>query len=102
MRLSTIRIWLGRLANWIGFPGVVVDVDYKSAIFGTSVKVRRSPLYTVITVDGIDVYFYRFSGEIDGIGFSRDAGYKQDEAQESIDSASGLAARLRRSHSRTS
>lgn len=100
MRLPTVQVWLGRLANWIGFPGLVQDIEYRSKAFGTSVRVKRGNLYTVVTVNGVDVYFCRFSGQIDGVGFSRDADYKPELIQESIGPVERLAERLTKARNR--
>jgi hypothetical protein len=62
--------WLGSLMNAIGTPGFIRDTDYRSRTFGTRVRVQRGKLFTVISVNGIDVYVCRFTGIIDGIGFS--------------------------------
>lgn len=67
-RLAWLRFW-GGLANLAGFPGVVREGEYQSEL-GVTVKVRKSALFTVVTVNGVDVFFYRLSGGIDGVGFS--------------------------------
>lgn len=58
---------LGRLANLAGM-GVVREGAYISPSLGVQVRVRVSSLYTTITVNGVDVYFDRLSGSIDGVG----------------------------------
>lgn len=60
--------WLGKLANVAGFPGFIRDCEYESVGTSTRVTVRRTALYTIITVNGVDVYFYRLTGGIDGVG----------------------------------
>ncbi len=62
-----ILSWLGRVAGLAGFPGWVRECSYTS-VLGVQVHVRISPLFTVVTVNGVDVYFYRLSGQIDGVG----------------------------------
>jgi hypothetical protein len=32
------------------------------------VRVRMNPRFTVITVNGVDVYFYRLTGDTGGVG----------------------------------
>ena len=54
-------------ANAVGAPGVVKDAQYKSPQDGTSVSVKRGFLYTVISVNGVDVYFRRFGGAMYGV-----------------------------------
>ncbi len=65
--LVEAEVWLGKLANAVGAPGVVKDAQYKSAQDGTSVSVKRGFLYTVISVNGVDVYFRRFGGAMYGV-----------------------------------
>ena len=66
LRLGWLRFW-GNVANLAGFPGVVREGQYVSQD-GVSVRVRTSPFYTTVTVNGVDVYFYRLTGGIDGVG----------------------------------
>ena len=78
--------WLGSLMNAIGTPGFIRDTDYRSRTFGTRVRVRCGNLFTVISVDGIDVYVCRFTGMIDGIGFSPASGCMPASTRESMPS----------------
>ena len=59
----------GRLANLIGWPCAIKRCEYSSPI-GVSVSVRTTNLFTIVIVNGIQVYFYRLSGRIDGVGFT--------------------------------
>ena len=63
-----LQQWLGALMNAIGTPGFIRDTDYRSRTFGTRVRVRCGNLFTVISINGIDVYVCRFTGTIHGIG----------------------------------
>jgi hypothetical protein len=72
LRLSLLT-WAGRILNLAGVPGYVRAGNHQSE-FG-SVQVRVSPLYTVITVNGVDVFFYRLTGGIDGVGVSQTSNY---------------------------
>jgi hypothetical protein len=65
-RLGWRRIW-GRLANVVGLPGFVRVGKYTSGL-GVTVRVRTTPLFTIVTVQDTDVYFYRLTGRIDGVG----------------------------------
>jgi hypothetical protein len=67
--LKWLRFW-GRVANLAGLPGIVRECDYYSEGLGVTVKVRMNPRFTVITVNGVDVSFYRLTGYIDGVGFN--------------------------------
>jgi len=86
LRLSWLWFW-GWLANLAGYPCVVRECDYGSDAFGVRVRVRSSNLFTTVTVNGVDVYFYRLSGGIDGVGISRAADYTASEMPESARSA---------------
>jgi len=67
---SEIKLWFGKLLNLAGFPGLVRECDYHSQALNASVKVRKLGLYTIITVNGLEIYFTRFTGKMDGVGFS--------------------------------
>lgn len=92
----------GRFANLLGVPGLVREGEYRSSSLGVVVSVKRSGLYTVVSVDGVDVYFYRFSGRIDGVGISRGADYKSAATRGSARSAAAFADRMDIARSRTS
>jgi hypothetical protein len=62
--------WLGNLMNAVGAPGFLRDTDFRSKTFGTHVRVKRGQLFTVVSINGLDVYFSRFTGNVDGVGFS--------------------------------
>jgi hypothetical protein len=64
-RLSLLT-WFGRILNLAGFPGWVRAGEYESE-YGR-VCVRVTSLYTVVTVNGVDVFFYRLTGGVDGVG----------------------------------
>jgi hypothetical protein len=91
MNWSTIKFHLGKIANLLGYPAIVRECDYRSRTIDTFVTVKRRELYTVITVNGVDVYFNRLSGSIDGVGTSRVSGYMSHQAQESEHSEPGAA-----------
>lgn len=68
--MNTVRKWLGGLLNTLGVPGFVRDGVYRSTQFDTHVRVTRGKRYTVICVNGVDLFFHRLSGRIDGVGLS--------------------------------
>jgi hypothetical protein len=74
--LIRAEVWLGTLANAVGVPGLVSNVEYRSALDGTKVSVKKGCLYTVISVNGADVYVRRFGGSIDAVTFSRISDFK--------------------------
>ena len=73
---NRIRIrWLiacGWLANRTGWPLLIRPTEYSSKL-GVKVSVRRSELFTIVTVDGIEVFFRRLTGRIDGVGLAPSA-----------------------------
>ncbi len=67
--------FLGMVLNWFGVPGFIRPCEYKASMYGLvaghlrcTVSVRVTDFYTIVTVNGVDVYFYRLTGEIDGVG----------------------------------
>jgi hypothetical protein len=77
----------GRLANLAGLPCFVRAVDYRSDVLQTTVQVRASHLYTVVTVNRIEVYFNRLTGACDGVGLRPGGGYPWDGARQSSQAA---------------
>src|SRR5882724_6564525 len=75
---TLLRLWAGKVLNAIGVPGVLQPGTYEAGIGQGSVRVTVGPLFTVVTVNGLDVYFHRFTGVIDGVGFSVAAGCPAD------------------------
>jgi hypothetical protein len=61
---------MGVLYNWAGIPGLVRDCDYDAGVTDAHIKVRVGELYTIVSVNGLDIYFDRLSGSIDGVGTS--------------------------------
>jgi hypothetical protein len=86
MRL-TISGWFGRALNALGVPGLVRECKYKSTETDTFVSVRVGQLYSVVSVNGVDVYFHRITGRIDGVGVTPISGYREWGMPKSIDSA---------------
>ena len=68
MTASRMRQWLSRLLNFAGIPGIVWDCDYHGAATSAAVRVRLTDFYTIVSVNGVDVYFTRLTGRIDGTG----------------------------------
>lgn len=61
---------LGNILNSIRVPGFVREGRYKSQL-GERIRVRVSPLFTVISVRGLNLFFDRLTGRVDGVSFSR-------------------------------
>ena len=74
------RLWVGKLLTLLRIPGIIADQTYDAAITRATVRVHLGPLFSVVSVNGLDVYFHRLTGKIDGVGFSPASGYKSDEA----------------------
>ena len=70
------------LYNLAGVPGLVRDCDYEAGVTDATVKVRVRDLFTIVTVNGLEIYFHRLTGSIDGVGVTSD--YKPDQAPESV------------------
>lgn len=87
LRLSWLTFW-GRVANLAGFPGFVREADYV-AESGATVSVRKSALYTVVTVNGVEAYFYRLTGGLDGV--SQTSRYRPADTPRLADSAAPFA-----------
>ena len=86
------RQLLGGLLNLAGVPGFVRDCQYTATITDAHVSVQRSGVFTVVTVNGLDVYFHRLTGRIDGVGFSPAADCMQADTPESTGPVGILAA----------
>jgi hypothetical protein len=68
-----IRSFLGNTFNLLRIPGLVRKCEYKASVCDATVSVRTRDLFTIITVNGLDIYFHRLTGKIDGVGFSQNA-----------------------------
>ena len=76
-----VRLWAGRLLTALRLPGILVAQTYEAEITRARVRVHLSPLFSVVSVNGVDIYFHRLTGRIDGVGFSASTGYKADETR---------------------
>jgi hypothetical protein len=81
--LSWIRLrlrWvLGTIFNLAGVPGLVRECDYEAGALDARISVRVREMYTVIHINGFDVYFHRLTGKIDGVGSA--TGWPKDEVR---------------------
>jgi hypothetical protein len=89
MSWSYIKFWLGRLANVAGYPAVVRKCEYMGPL-GKPVSVKVHELYTIVSIGGVDVYFNRLTGKIDGTGFIQSADCSLDETPRLIGPVSAL------------
>jgi hypothetical protein len=88
MLASRMRLWArvlaGKAYNIAGVPGIVRDCDYSATVCNARIRVRAKELFTIITVNGLEIYFHRLTGSIDGVGFGTTANsYTTDEVPES-------------------
>lgn len=67
LRLGILEIF-GWVFNTVGVPGLVRDCEYDASVTRAHIGVRSSTLFTVVSVNGFDVYFRRLTGRIDGVG----------------------------------
>lgn len=58
---------IGKFLNWIGYPGMVSAIK-ETTPNGDTIEIRNSSLYTIITANGRDYFFFRMSGKFDGTG----------------------------------
>ena len=79
--MSILRQWLGWLLNKLGLPGFVADTDYRSQQLHAHVRVRRKQLFTIVSVNGLDVYFRRLTGRLDGVGLDPTDDYRPARAR---------------------
>lgn len=70
-RMLLLKQQVGRFLNWLHVPGFIRPMEmYDELITHSLLEVRVTPLFTIISVDGRDYYFYRISGKFDGTGMS--------------------------------
>ena len=63
-----IRARLARLANRIGLPGAIADVEIDDEATGQTIRIETGVFFTRLSVNGRDFYFRRFSGRFGGTG----------------------------------
>lgn len=68
-----LKSWIGALLNKFGVPGFVRYTIYSNPAAGVRVLVQCYRLFSVVSVNGVDVYFHRITGKIDGIFVSPNA-----------------------------
>lgn len=60
------RMLLGPLLNFVGAPGFVRRWFYRSVLSDAKITVWIDNVFAVINVNGLDIYFDRSTGRIDG------------------------------------
>jgi hypothetical protein len=56
--------------NLTGIPGIVRECNYSASVSNARIEVMARDMFTVISVNGLDIYFHRLTGKIDGIGLN--------------------------------
>lgn len=77
-----LRFLLGTALNALRVPGFVAESEYRSSICNTRIRVSCGPRFTVVSVNGLDIYFDRLTGAIDGVGLSPASHCRRDATQE--------------------
>jgi len=75
------RLWLGKLLGLVRFPGIIVNQNYDAQVTPALIRVHVGPLFSVVTINGLDVYFHRLTGKITGVGSSTTPGYRSDKTR---------------------
>ncbi len=78
-----VRLFFGNLFNLAGVPGLVRDCNYSGSAGKAEITVKQGGLFTIISVNGLDIYFHRLTGSIDGVGSMSCC--KPDQAHESTE-----------------
>jgi len=74
-----IRLWLGKLFVALGIPGFIVSQTYDAQVTTARVRVYLGPLFSVVSVNGLDIYFHRLTGKIDGVGLTAPSACATDQ-----------------------
>lgn len=78
-----LRVLAGKLYELAGVPGIVRDCDYTATVCDARIRVRARELFTIITVNGLDIYFHRLTGGIDGVGLGAPPNFRADQVLQS-------------------
>jgi hypothetical protein len=78
-----VRLLFGQLFNLAGVPGLVRECSYSGSAAKAEITVKQGGLFTIISVNGLDIYFHRLTGSIDGVGSMSYC--KPDQAHESTE-----------------
>ena len=66
-----LKLWSGLVAEWIGLPGFIQNSEIRDRLTGQNIRIRVGNLFTVLSVNGRDYFFSRFTGRFDGTGSGR-------------------------------
>jgi hypothetical protein len=59
-----LREWAGTVLNLVGLPGFVRACDDRAESAKTEITVRVVGMLTIISVNGVDIYFHRLADNI--------------------------------------
>lgn len=60
----------GRFLEWLRAPALIRPFSRAGGVGVPAVSLRTSPRYAILTIDGLDLYFLRETGRLDGWGRS--------------------------------
>jgi hypothetical protein len=66
---ARVRMRIGALLNGLGVPGAIRTSPCETRL-DVPVEVRVGPLFTVVTVKNVRVFFHRISGRFDGVAIA--------------------------------
>jgi len=69
-RKDNLRIFFGKFLSKIKFPAILREFKYEDLITGQTIEIKPHILYTIITINSRDYYFYRINGKFDGTGYN--------------------------------
>jgi len=93
-----IRVALGILFNLVGIPGFMRECEYHASVANAHIKVRVRDLFTIVQVNGVEIYFHRLTGSIDGVGVMYDRKLEQVPASEPVPESPESSHRVAREH----
>ena len=67
-----LRVLAGTIYNLAGVPGLVRECEYRSEVADANIKVSVRQMFTIVRVNGLEIYFHRLTGTIDGVGTTSD------------------------------
>lgn len=70
--LDVLYLWakwtLGRILVLFQIPGLIKPIEQYDQLTGTYIKVQLVEFYVIVSINGNDFYFNRFTGKYSGSG----------------------------------
>jgi len=63
-----MKIFFGKIFEKLRLPGILKPFHYSNGQNDIQVSLRTSAQYSILTVNGLEMYFHRESGRFDGVG----------------------------------